>query len=51
MSYLRTKSFVKCLTFRVQECGDLFNIRETWFVHPSRKKREMKKWQFLNLII
>ena len=49
--YLRSKSFVKYFTFRVQECGDFFNIREIWFVHPSRKKTGMKKHQFLNFII
>ena len=51
ISYLRTNSFVKYLTFRVQECGDFFNVCEIWFVHPSRKKRGMKKRQSLNLII
>ena len=51
ISYLTTKFFVKYFTFRVQECGDFFNIREIWFVHPSRKKTGMKKHQFLNFII
>ena len=50
ISYLTTKFFVKYFTFRVQECGNFFNIREIWLAHPSRKKRGMKKRQFLNLI-
>ena len=30
---------MKYFTFKVQECGDFFNIREIRFVHPSRKKK------------